>query len=423
MQYETYLASISLTCRRFREVLLASPQCWKFLCFSWSKYISSPLALEIRLSRSAGLCFDLIIDIILDFDELNHDGLLKVFKRHLHRCRTLYCLYPESDALAFRIVEGMNTPSLQHLMLSTRYESLPLGFASFGSAQLTFLCLEEQNVDDRTILGEEFSTTVSTMRLDTITRLSLDIKVTRDVAMNIMSRCISVQHLHYSLYIEEDGIDNTQEELHMPHLISLQFYEYFNSSLVGKIVAPSLKQIELPLDSGWNDLGLHHNTYPLLRRLSMSLDDESDVHRLGQIFDHHPLLEDIQLRYDVFSDLARIPPAQHAIDALRGTRHDSIHPRASRLKQLSLDYKNTQPEDRTKVESEDSMLCSSLEFLLENSPSLQLNLDWYSDDMLWKKSERIRRRLASRLGARVNFAQNGYTAVRWPNAWLGWHNE
>lgn len=301
-------------------------------------------------------------------------------------------------------------------------------FSNMATVPLTSLCLRNVVGEQRAPrhLGKDFATSLSALRLDCITRLSIEIPLKVSAATFILTLFPSVEHLILGLSIDESETDYSAEPreilVDLPLLLSLEITGYSNVEHNRMhIIAPHLKQITYP-HSRAEEMHLAHPNrfqYPNLKRFSAYLYEGIEDDWLGEFLDGNPQLEDLYVpcNEDEQWNEGQVYTIREIFDTLRETRHEDVVPRAQRLRRVLLDVNSGVVAN---LESEEDELSSSLRSLLRECPDLELSIACWESRKLRENGFDYLGQLVDEFGPRVTVVHDQKNVTGWPNAWDRW---
>ncbi|KAF8290667.1 hypothetical protein DL93DRAFT_2103476 [Clavulina sp. PMI_390] len=276
---------MNLSCRRFREISINTPVCWRNVIILFMKDHSTlPAILDNFLWRSKSSRYDLFI--FANKPDVGHEPfheVLSIVRPHAHRCHRLEI---RSRGETIEVCEiskiirdcGWTFPSLRSVKPADHTRGW--GRKSDEPQVIPFWNQESGSIESINIEFGHF---------------------TQDLVISIIRCCPHLEHFEWSSHRMESSLD--VKPVDVPCLITLKFGQQALLGGFPQFIAPRCETLCLDdlwdsSDNGWFLEPIHGlaRAFPALKRISF-VHDEGWTTKLQKFFSSHPFLEEVSIEH------------------------------------------------------------------------------------------------------------------------------
>lgn len=419
-QYMSQLASIGATCSRFREVVVNTPRCWTYVTFIASGLGTKLAALETMVARSKSCKFTLRLELrakSFSPSTYTRHAIASILLPHMNRCQALlFVSHNLRDALP-NTIPMTSLQNVRHLAFDWS-GAIDLDIDNEGdenagqSAEesvhslIAAIATPLQSIAITRHTSQVMLRDFENINSQCLTRLRLNVCAPMAHVIQLLQRCLLLEHLDWTVDSERD--DTRELTLSLKNLVSLRIHNAERFGGLWILDTPCLEQIDL---TGANenlpfDITNHFQAaLPSLARVALS--EYSFAGHLAPFLLRHPLLSECVLDMSGYGD-DDVDDICGALECLLAPFPGTTSIQGRHLQRLSLAF-----DSGTFVRNHQQIKCSLVLVMTELA---ELHVDVHG---VFIEVEPATVTDVGDVGvsARLSFNPAVSLLSRWPNAW------
>lgn len=302
-QYMSQLASIGATCSHLREVVLNTPRCWTYVTFIASGLGTRLAALETTLVRSRSCMFTLCLELrAKDFSPSTYAcrAIASILLPHMNRCQTLLFVSHNLRDVLLSTIPMTPLQNVRHVTFDWS-DANDLGLDNEGDEGLgqnpeetmhsliAAIATPLQSIAIRHHSSQVMRRDFEDIHAQCLTRLCLDVCMPLTHVVQLLQRCLLLEHL--DLTVDSENDESLELTLPLGNLISLRVFNPEGLGGLWILDTPRLEQIDLTGAYQNLPFNITHHKQPALPSLTrVALSEYSSPGQVASFLSRHPLL-------------------------------------------------------------------------------------------------------------------------------------